>query len=216
VAIYHFKLKVINRRAGPGVVGSAAYRAGEKIYDEKSGKTYNYKPRRLGIVHTEIIAPNSAPDWVFEREKLWNTVESTEKRKDSQLAREIMVALPTELDSAQQIKLMREYTFQQFIKKGMIVDFAIHAPSKGGDERNSHAHILLTMRNITPEGFGGKVREWNAKSNIYQWRQAWENQTNQALQQAGLNCRVDCRSHATKGLDREPLLHLGYQPPASE
>ncbi|MGJ0491164.1 MobQ family relaxase [Methylobacter sp.] len=215
MAIYHCKLKVINRRAGPGIVASAAYRAGERIRDEKSGKTHDYK-RRIGIVYTEIIPPRTAPDWVFDRAKLWNTVESTEKRKDAQLAREIMVALPKELNSRQRIKLVRGYIFQQFTKKGMIADFAIHAPSKEGDERNYHAHILLTMRSIISAGFGKKVREWNAKSNIYQWRQAWENHTNQALEQAGLDCRVDCRSHASKGLEREPRLHLGYQAMAIE
>jgi hypothetical protein len=215
VAIYHCKVKVINRRAGPGAVGSAAYRAGERIRDEKSGQVFNYQ-RRKGIVHTEIISPRTAPGWVFDRATLWNTVESTEKRKDAQLAREIMVALPKELDQGQQIRLVRGYINQQFVKKGMVADFAIHAPSKGGDDRNHHVHILLTMRKITQEGFGGKVREWNAKSNIYQWRQAWENYTNQALAQAGLDCRVDCRSHAAKGLDREPLRHLGYQATAME
>jgi hypothetical protein len=214
VAIYHCKVKVINRRAGPGAVGSAAYRAGERIRDEKSGQVFNYQ-RRKGIVHTEIISPRTAPGWVFDRATLWNTVESTEKRKDAQLAREIMVALPKELDQGQQIRLVRGYINQQFIKKGMVADFAIHAPSKG-DDRNYHVHILLTMRKITQQGFGGKVREWNAKSNIYQWRQAWENHTNQALEQAGLDCRVDCRSHAAKGLDREPLRHLGYQATAME
>jgi hypothetical protein len=215
VAIYHFKVKVINRRAGPGAVGSAAYRAGERIRDEKSGQVFNYQ-RRKGIVYTEIISPRTAPDWVSDRATLWNTVELAEKRKDAQLAREIMVALPKELDQGQQIRLVRGYLNQHFIKKGMIADYAIHAPSKGGDDRNHHAHILLSMRNITQEGFGGKVREWNAKSNIYQWRQAWENCTNQALAQAGLDCRVDCRSHAAKGLDREPLRHLGYQVTAME
>jgi ATP-dependent exoDNAse (exonuclease V) alpha subunit len=215
VAIYHCKVKVINRRAGPGAVGSAAYRAGERIRDEKSGQVFNYQ-RRKGIVHTEIIPPRTAPGWVFDRATLWNTVESAEKRKDAQLAREIMVALPKELDQGQQIRLVRGYINQQFAKKGMVADYAIHAPSKGGDDRNHHAHILLTMRAITQEGFGGKVREWNAKSNIYQWRQAWQNYTNQALAQAGLDCRVDCRSHAAKGLDREPLRHLGYQATAME
>jgi ATP-dependent exoDNAse (exonuclease V) alpha subunit len=215
VAIYHCKLQVINRKAGPGIVASAAYRAGERIRDEKSGKTHDYQ-RRAGIVYSEIIPPMMAPNWVFNRAKLWNTVESTEKRKDAQLAREIMVALPKELNLEQRIKLVRGYIFQQFVRKGMIADFAIHAPSKKGDDRNYHAHILLTMRTITSAGFGGKVREWNAKSYIYQWRQAWENHTNQALEQAGVDCRVDCRSHASKGLDREPRLHLGYQAMAIE
>jgi len=218
VAIYHHKVKIIRRSAeaqkrrsaGPSLIGSAAYRAGEKIRDEKSGQIHDYH-RRKGILHSEIIAPIRAPDWVHDRSTLWNTVVATEKRKDAQMAREIMVALPAELDFEKWTKLLRGYIFEQFIVKGMIADFAIHAPSKKGNDRNYHAHILLTLRTITAEGFGKKAREWNAKSNIYQWRQTWEIHTNKALQQAGLDCRVDCRSHADKGSNREPLLHLGYQ-----
>ncbi len=210
MAIYHFEAKVIGRTSGPGIIAAAAYRAGEKILDEKAEKQHNYKPRK-GVLYAEIISPKNTPDWVYDRSKLWNEVESTEKRKDSQLAREILVALPSELNQEQRVSLLRGYIRQQFTKKGMVADFAIHAPSKIGDDRNYHAHILLTMRNITLEGFGGKVREWNAKPNIFQWRKAWEDHTNRALEQAGFDCRVDCRSHATKELDREPRLHLGYQ-----
>lgn len=91
----------------------------------------------------------------------------------------------------------------------MIADLAIHAPNRKGDSRNVHAHILLTMRHLTHDGFGNKAREWNAKANIYQWRKAWEVHCNEHLKQAGLDCRVDCRSLAAKGLDQEPKLHLG-------
>ncbi|MGZ8916324.1 MAG: MobQ family relaxase [Methylobacter sp.] len=215
MAIYHHKVKIISRSKGPGLIASAAYRAGEKIRDEKAEKSFDYRHKE-GVLHSEIIAPNRSPDWVYERSTLWNTVEVTEKRKDSQLAREIMVALPAELNPGQRINLLRGYIVEEFIKKGMVADFVIHAPSKQGDDRNYHAHILLTMRTITSEGFGGKAREWNAKSNIYQWRQAWEKHTNVALEQAGLDGRVDCRSHADRELSREPQLHLGYQAMAIE
>ena len=139
-------------------------------------------------------------------------MEASEKRNDSQVIREIMVALPKELDSSQRIKLVKKYVLKEFVSKGMIVDFSIHAPSKKSeDERNFHTHISLTTRYITPEGFGGKAREWNSKSNLCRWRKEWENHTNQALEQAGFDCRVDGRSHASKGLDQEPRLHLGVQ-----
>jgi hypothetical protein len=215
VAIFHNEVSIIGRKNGGGVMGSAAYRAAEKLLDERTGKIYDYS-RRRGVLYKEIIAPQHAPAWVYDREKLWNAVEASEKRKDSQVAREIMVALPVELNASQRLKLVRGYILQQFIKAGMIADFVIHAPSRHGDQRNYHAHILLTMREITPEGFGRKMRKWNAKACIYQWRQGWEQHVNQALQQAGLDCRIDGRSHANKGLDREPRLHLGHQATALE
>ena len=210
MAIFHWDVKIIGRSTGRGAIASVAYRSGEKVLDEKMGKTYDYS-RRKGVIYTDIMTPKNVPDWVTIQPKLWNEVEGSEKRKDSQIARDIMIALPAELNSAQRIKLVRGYISEQFIKKGMIADFAIHAPSERGDERNFHVHILLTMRYITLEGFGCKAREWNAKYNIYQWRQAWERHANQALEQAGLDCRIDGRSHASKGLDHEPRLHLGFK-----
>jgi hypothetical protein len=210
VAIFHFDVSIVARKAGQGAIAFAAYRVAEKLLDEKTGKVYDYS-RRRGVLYKEIMAPQNAPDWASDRAKLWNAVEAREKRKDSQVAREIMVALPAELDLSQQIKLVRRYIRQQFIKPGMIADFAIHAPSKQGDQRNSHGHIMLTTRTITPEGLGDKERKWNAKACIFQWRQAWEHYANQALQEAGFDCRIDGRSHASKGLDREPRLHLGHQ-----
>ncbi|MGJ0515472.1 MAG: MobQ family relaxase [Methylomicrobium sp.] len=215
VANFHLDASIVGRKAEQGAIGFAAYRSAEKLLDEATGKTYDYS-RRRGVLYKEIIAPQHAPAWVYDRARLWNAVESCEKRKDSQVAREIMVALPAELDASQQIKLVRRFIRQHFIKLGMIADFAIHAPSQHGDQRNYHAHILLTMREITSEGFGGKIRKWNGKFYIYQWRQGWEQHVNQALQQAGFDCRIDGRSHASKGLDREPRLHLGHQATALE
>jgi len=127
-----------------------------------------------------------------------------------------MVALPNELTEAQRLELVRNYITDQFTTKGMIADLAIHAPSRNGDDRNYHAHILLTMRKITLEGFGNKERAWNAKANIYQWREQWQHHTNQELKQAGLECQIDGRSHAKKGLDKEPQLHLGVHATALE
>jgi len=208
VAIFHCDVSVLSRSAGRSSTASAAYRAAERIHDQRSGEIYDYT-RKQGVTHTEIITPTNAPEWASDRAQLWNAVEATEKRKDAQLAREIVVALPHELSEAQRLELVRNYIKDQFTSQGMIADLAIHAPNKKGDERNHHAHILLTMREVTAEGFGNKNRYWNAKANVYQWREQWEQHTNKALEQAGLDCRIDGRSLADKGLNQEPLNHLG-------
>lgn len=215
MAIFHCDVSILSRSGGRSATAAAAYRAAESIRDERTGATHDYT-RKGGVVHTEIIAPDDAPAWTRDRAQLWNAVEAAEKRKDAQLAREVIVALPHELDGTQRLDLVRGYIRDQFTAKGMIADFALHAPGKEGDERNHHAHILLTLRDITPEGFGGKVREWNAKANVYAWRQAWERHANQALEQAGMECRIDGRSLAGKGLDQEPRQHLGVHASAIE
>jgi len=208
VAIFHCDVSVISRSAGRSSTAAAAYRSAQAIFDQRTGETHDYS-RRQGIAYTEILAPAHAPDWTSDRAQLWNAVEAAEKRKDAQLAREIVVALPHELSEAQRLALVRRYIREEFTAKGMIADLAIHAPCKEGDERNHHAHILLTMREITAEGFGNKARGWNTKANVYEWRQAWERHANRALERAGLDCRIDGRSHADKGLDQEPRQHLG-------
>jgi MobA/MobL family len=215
VAIYHWDCSIIKRSSGSSSVGSAAYRSSEKILDEKTGITHDFTKKK-GVLHTEIITPDNVPDWAKNRHQLWNAVEVAEKRKDSQLAREIMVALPNELSETQRLELVRNYITDQFTTKGIIADLAIHAPNRKGDNRNYHAHILLTMRKITAEGFGNKERAWNAKANIYQWREQWQHHTNRMLREAGLDCQIDGRSHAKKGLDKEPLLHLGVHATALE
>ena len=215
VAIFHCDVTVLSRSDGRSSTAAAAYRAAEKIHDERSGQSHDYT-RKQGVSHSEIITPSNAPDWTHDRSKLWNAVEQAEKRLDAQLAREIIVALPHELSEEQRLNLVREYIKDQFTSQGMIADFAIHAPNKEGDERNHHAHILLTMRDITPEGFGNKNRQWNLKANVYKWRQGWEQHSNHVLEQAGLDCRIDSRSLADKGLNQEPRQHLGVHANAIE
>lgn len=195
MATYHCDIKVIGRTHVRGVVAAAAYRAGAKLRDERSGTVYDYR-RRRGIVHTEIIAPLSAPAWIADRLVLWNSVEQGEKRRDAQLAREVLVSLPKELHVGQQLDLVRHYVFQNFVNQGMVADIAIHAPAPGG--QNHHAHILLTLRNVTPAGFGLKERAWNARSRLHRWRRSWAELTNHYLEAAGCDDRVDHRSRATR------------------
>ncbi len=203
MASYHLSAKVISRGAGRSGIAAAAYRSCSKIYDERQGLTFDYsKKKHLG--HSEILLPEGAPDWMKDRDKLWNTVEATEKRKDAQISREIELALPSELSLEEQIKLTREFCQENFLSQGMVADINIHAEPK-----NPHAHILLTMRQVTPDGFGKKIRNWNGKDNILKWREAWANIQNVHLAKAGYDIHVDHRSYADRGIDIEPQIKLG-------
>jgi len=152
MAIYHLSAKTISRAAGRSATGAAAYRSGDRIADERTGLAFDYRKKR-GIDHSEIMAPANAPEWAHDRAKLWNAVEHSEKRKDSQVAREVEVALPTELNLDQQRDLVRSFVRSQFVDAGMVADIAIHH-ARGA---NPHAHILLTMREIGLEGFARKT-----------------------------------------------------------
>lgn len=204
MAIYHFSAKAISRATGRSATGAAAYRAGETITDERTGLVFDYGKKR-GIDHSEIMATANAPEWAHDRAKLWNAVEHSEKRKDSQVAREVEVALPTELNLDQQRELVCSFARSQFVDVGMVADIAIHH-AKGS---NPHAHILLTMRDIGPDGFGQKNRSWNDKALLQNWREAWELQTNRALEISGHSIRIDHRTLIEQGIDREPTKHLG-------
>lgn len=203
MAIFHLSAKVFSRSNGFSVTASAAYRAGEKIYCLRTGRWHNYTKKRE-VVHRQITAPENAPDWAISRSELWNNVEQSENRKDAQLAREIEVALPIELSIDEQIALASEFVATQFVSMGMVADWCIHAKPK-----NPHCHILLTLRDIGPEGFGNKRRDWNSAALIEQWRSAWEELTNQALQKNGLDERIDHRSLKARGISKIPTLHIG-------
>jgi len=212
VAIYHLSAKPISRATGRTATGAAAYRAGENIADARTGLVFDYR-KKGGVDHKEIMAPANAPEWAHDRAKLWNAVEASEKRKDSQVAREVVVALPTELNLDQQRELVRSFAHSQFVNAGMVADVAIHHSKSS----NPHAHILLTMRDIGPDGFGQKNRSWNDKALLQNWRQAWEVQTNGALAMAGQSARIDHRTLVAQGInDRLPSVHLGPSATAIE
>lgn len=202
MAVYRFSAKVVKRSEGRSATAAAAYRAAEELHDERLGFAWDYT-RRAGVLHAEIVAPENAPEWMRDREQLWNAVERVEKRSDAQLAREIQLSLPHELNHAQRLDLVREFVRSEFVDHGMIADFAIHAPDRGGDNRNHHAHVLLTMRELTGEGFGIKNREWNDKDRLEAWRENWANAVNHSLERNGFSERVDHRSYADRGIDRE-------------
>lgn len=159
-------------------------------------------------MHTEILTPDDAPDWMRDRKQLWNAVEQAEKRRDSQLARSLDIALPHEFTLEQNIELVRDFVRAVFVSRGMLADIAIHAPGRKGDIRNVHAHIALTTRVITGDGFGRKEREWNRKNELLEWRKAWADHANRILEREGFE-PIDHRSLVDQGIDREPTTHVG-------
>ncbi len=195
---------MISRSQGRSATAAIAYRVAERIEDRRTGLTFDYAARG-GVDHTETLAPDHAPDWVRDRSELWNRVEESETRKNSQVAREVRVALPAELTHAQRVELVRDFAQEQFVGSGMIADIALHAPGRDGDDRNHHAHILLTTREIGPEGFTTKNRDWNKVEVLEGWREAWARDANTALERAGIEDRVD---HRTLEAQRDEALEL--------
>jgi hypothetical protein len=204
MAIYHLRATMISRSQGRSATAAIAYRVAERIEDRRTGLTFDYAARS-GVDHTEILAPDHAPDWVRDRSELWNRVEESETRKNSQVAREVRVALPDELTHAQRVALVREYAQAQFVDRGMVADIALHAPGREGDERNHHAHILLTTREVDADGFTTKNRDWNKVEVLEGWREAWARDSNAALERAGIEDRVD---HRTLVAQRDEALEL--------
>ena len=204
MAIFSMRMQVIGRSAGRSATAAAAYRSGEQIEDKRTGRVHDYTGKS-DIYGSEILLPEGAPERLGDRVVLWNEVERVEKRKDAQLSREVMIALPAELSHGQKQKLAREYVQTEFVGKGMIADIGYH----DFDSHNPHAHIMLTMRSVDREGFGKKKRAWNQRAAIAAHRQAWAEHANQALERAGYAERIDHRSLEDQGVEREPQIHLG-------
>jgi len=232
MAIYHLCIKIISRGKGKSAVAASAYRSGEKIKNEYDGILHDFT-RKGGIAHTEILLPQNAPQEFSDRGILWNSVEKIEKSKNSQLAREIEVALPKELDREKQINLVREYVKENFVKVGMCADIAIHDKNDG----NPHCHILLTMRPLNEDTTWGakskkeyildengeKVKlkngnyktrkinttDWNEQYKAEEWRKAWADITNKYLEENSIQDKVDHRSYQRQGIEQIPTIHLG-------
>ena len=232
MAICHIPIKIIQRSKGKSAVAAAAYRSGTKLTNEWDCMTHDYT-RKGGVICSEILLPSHAPPEFSDRSTLWNSVEQIEKARDSQLAREVEVALPRELTREQQLALVRSYVQDTFVSAGMCADFALHDKGDG----NPHAHILLTIRPLKedgtwgvkcckvydldeqgqriPDGKGGwknhreDTTNWNDKCNAEVWRSAWAAHTNQALEDAGRPERIDHRSYKRQGIDKIPTIHMG-------
>ncbi len=203
MAIYHLSMKIISRSAGRSATGASAYRSAERIRDERTGLVFDYR-RKTNVAWKKIFAPVFAPSWAHDRVALFNAVEIAEVRKDAQVAREIVVALPHELSRDRQIDLLDRFVRRELVAQGMIADVCLHTP-----EGNHHAHILLTMRNIGADGFGKKNTDWNKKEFLEHLREAWALHCNRRLSVAGAKSRLDHRTLRAQGQMRRPSLHEG-------
>jgi Ti-type conjugative transfer relaxase TraA len=221
MALYHLSMKPISRASGRSSVASAAYRAAERLENERDGLVHDFS-RRSGVEHAEIVLPAGADaEWAKKRSALWNAAEASEKRKDARVAREIEVSLPHELSGEQRLALTREFAQGLADRYGVAVDFAIHSPHGKTDIRNHHAHIMMTTRKAGPDGLGEKseLELENKKlqalglptshEQLRDIRIGWEQRTNEHLARAGLDIRVDHRSHQERGLEIEPTQHMG-------
>ena len=215
MAIYHLKVKALSRAAGQSAVAAAAYRACAKMEDERTGQAPDFR-RKGGHLAGGLVG------WDGEASDLWNAAEASEKRKDAKLAREIVVALPAGLPLADQEALVRGFAADLRERHGFAIQWDIHAPSKGkgGDDRNVHAHLMLTTRRVEAGRLTEKTRELDVKmtsgAHLEAWRAAWEGRVNDTLARAGSAERIDRRSHAQRHLDEgragpppEPASHLG-------
>ena len=225
-------VQIIKRSKAKSAVGAAAYRSGTKMTNEWDGLTHDYT-RKRGVVYSEIILPSHAPPEFQDRNILWNSVEMVEKTRDAQLAREIEISLPVELNREEQLRLARSFISDTFVAAGMCADFSIHDKKDG----NPHFHVMLTIRPLKEDGqWGAKCRkvyeldesgqripngkggwknhredttDWNDKGNVEKWRAAWAAYANRALEAAGRPERIDHRSYERQGIDKIPSIHLG-------
>jgi ATP-dependent exoDNAse (exonuclease V) alpha subunit len=225
MAIFRLQVTPITRGDDHSSVGAAAYRAGEKLRDDRTNQLYN-QSRRKDVTHSEIMLPahlaGENMDWARNRASLWNTVENAETRKNARVATEIQVTLPFELPPERRVELARSFSREVADNYRVAVDLAVHDPRPAGDPRNFHAHLLLTTREVLPTGLGQKTgldmpaseRIRLGLPNISQEftavRERWATLTNEALKEAGLGIRVDHRSLAEQGIDREPRPHIPF------
>jgi hypothetical protein len=231
---YHCSVKSVGRANGRSIVAAAAYRAGVVLMDERTGEIADYRGRG-GVDDSFIIVPDNAPAWAQARTWLWNRADAAEPRANGRLATELELGLPHELTAEQRKELVTDFVRQTVEKYGIAADVAIHAPGKDGDHRNHHAHVLFTHRELGPDGFGEvsnartvtkTVKGVEKDVTIYgiaanptdvtAVRHEWEQHVNLAYERAGLDIRVDARSHEDRGIPQEPTKHLGPTATAME
>ncbi len=208
MAIFRLEAKIFSReKKGRSVVAAAAYRAGLKLKDELKDKIFDYARRTKGVLDSTILAPEGAPDWAFDSSKLWNAVEAGEKRRDAQLAREFILAVPRELSADAQFATAVGWARENLVGPGMVAEVSLHHPRDG---KNPHVHILCPLRKLDGGKFDAKkAREWNDKGLLVKQRESWAAAVNAALEKAGSDERVDHRSLKDRGIDRAPEPKIG-------
>jgi Ti-type conjugative transfer relaxase TraA len=208
MAIYHLHVKVIGRKSGSSAVASAAYRSASRLRDERLDRSHDFSAKR-GVVHSEVMLPENAPEAWSDRERLWNEVEALEVRKDAQLAREVEFALPREMSEIQAIELARDFVRSEFVDRGMIADLNVHWDMAEDGMPKPHAHVMLTMRAVDENGFGKKVRDWNRTEMVERWRRRWADLANERLAELDIDARIDHRSLEAQGIALEPQSQIG-------
>jgi Ti-type conjugative transfer relaxase TraA len=213
MAIYHFTAKVISRGGGRSAVAAAAYRSGSELEDKRLDRSHDFS-NKPGVVHSEVMLPENAPERWRDREVLWNEVEATETRKDAQLAREVEFALPREMSQEQAIELASSFVQREFVERGMVADLNVHWDIGADGLAKPHAHVMLTMRAIERDelgrvGFGKKVREWNSVGELKGWRAAWAEHVNERCRELGIEAMIDHRTLEAQGIELEPQNKIG-------
>lgn len=237
IALYHFHVTQIKRSAGQSAIASAAYRSGEKLHSEYYGEDSDYT-RKGGVICSEILLPAHAPPEYADRETLWNAVEKVEYGRKAQLAYSFDIALQNEFSMQENIDLARQFLLEQFVNRGMVVDFAIHQPDKEDSGiQNPHFHVMCPIRPIEPDGkWGNKQRreyvldedgnrirdeagnyvfnavpttDCGSPETLEAWRQAWAELCNAKFAEKGLDCRIDHRSYERQGVEQIPTQHEG-------
>lgn len=225
MAIFRLQVTSITREGDRGSVAAAAYRAGEKLRDDRTNQLHNHS-RRKDVNHTEILLPADLAGqdmaWALNRASLWNSAEQAETRKNARVAKEIQVTLPHELPADRRLALARSFSQEVADHYRVAVDLAVHEPRPAGDPRNHHAHLLLTTREVSPAGLGSRAglelstaeRARLGLPNMSQeftaLRERWATLTNEALKAANIEARVDHRSLVEQGVDREPRPHIPF------
>ncbi len=237
IALFHFHVDQIKRSEGQSAIASAAYRSGEKLYSEYYGEDSDYTYKG-GVVCSEILLPSHAPAEYADRQTLWNAVEKAEQHPKAQLAYSFDFALQNEFSMEENIALARQFLLDEFLSRGMTVDFAVHQPDREEDGiPNPHVHVMCPIRLLDEHGRwgakqhrvyeldenGSRIRgeagnyvfnavpttDWGEPETLEHWREEWANRCNAKFEEKGLDVRVDHRSNERRGIDQLPTIHEG-------
>lgn len=230
---YRLEVKIKNREKH-SAVACASYRSDESLYSERDGLVKTFRKHKVKP-ETFILKPSHAPDWALNRERLWNEVEKVEKHYKAQLAREVLLSIPNELNEEEQSKLIRRFVQNEFVNEGMVADVSIHRD----DKNNPHAHVLLTMRSFKENGqwdnkskrvqkvdskgnpvfnskgqrvtVSVKTNDWDKPETLLKWRENWAKELNKTMEENGIELRFSEKSFEEQGLTKLPLFRLSRQ-----